>query len=140
MIVSLKLPSLLLPLDSLLQVIECNNFMLHCNTAFSGSVTPPLPGVTIKLEAAALNPTEVTVETDGKGAYSLGPFPRDLKYTVVAERLGYVLAPLDGKPGSFSAKKLASVVVRMVDEQGAALPGVLVSLSGIFYPIFFHFE
>ena len=60
----------------------------------------------------------------------MGPFPRDLKYTVVAERLGYVLAPLDGKPGSFTAKKLASVVVRMVDEQGTPLPGVLVSLSG----------
>ena len=37
---------------------------------------------------------------------------------------------MDGKPGSFTAKKLASVVVRMVDEQGAPLPEVLVSLSG----------
>ena len=42
----------------------------------TGSVTPPLPGVAIKLEAAALNPSTVTVETDSKGAYSLGPFPR----------------------------------------------------------------
>ena len=42
----------------------------------TGSVTPPLPGVAIKLEAAALNPSTVTVETDSKGGYSLGPFPR----------------------------------------------------------------
>ena len=56
--------------------------------------------------------------------------PGDLEYTVVADRLGYVLAPVEGKAGSFTAKKLASVVVRLVDEQGAPLQGVLVSLSG----------
>ena len=42
----------------------------------AGSVTSPLPRVVTKLEAAALNPSTVTVETDSKGAYSLGPFPR----------------------------------------------------------------
>ena len=41
-----------------------------------------------------------------------------------------MLSPIDGQPGSFTAKKLASVLVRLVDEQGAPLPGVLVSLSG----------
>ena len=62
---------------------------------------------------------------------SVSPFlHRDLEYTVGAERLGYVLSPIDGQPGSFTAKKLASVLVRLVDEQGAPLPGVLVSLSG----------
>merc|ERR1712226_1215968 len=35
-----------------------------------------------------------------------------------------------GSRGDFQARKLASVVVRLVDEQGAPLPGVLVSLSG----------
>ena len=41
-----------------------------------------------------------------------------------------MLYPIDGQPGSFTAKKLASVLVRLVDEQGAPLPGVLVSVSG----------
>ena len=56
----------------LLVVVQCP-MRVHI---FSGSVTPALSGVKIKLEAAALNPKEVSVETDSKGAYSLGPFPR----------------------------------------------------------------
>ena len=95
----------------------------------SGQVSPALAGVRVVLQAGAL-PKPVEVETDAGGKYSLGPFPRDLKYSVTAERLGYVLAPMAGKAGSFTAKKLASVVVRLKDEQGSVLPGVLVSLSG----------
>ena len=53
-------------------------YIIHSvfNIIFSGSVTPALSGVKIKLESASLNPKEVSVETDSKGAYSLGPFPR----------------------------------------------------------------
>ena len=54
----------------------CKSYMVLNECIFSGSVTPALSGVKIKLEAAALNPKEVSVETDSKGAYSLGPFPR----------------------------------------------------------------
>ena len=56
----------------------------------SGSVTPPLEGVVISLEAEQL-PALVTIETDKDGKYSLGPFSRDLKYSVKAEKLGYVI-------------------------------------------------
>jgi len=93
----------------------------------SGSVTPPLEGVVISLEAEQL-PAPVTIETDKDGKYSLGPFSRDLKYSVKAEKLGYVIT--ESKDGSFAAKKLASVVVNVVDSKGEKLSGVLVSLSG----------
>merc|ERR1719312_2252646 len=62
------------------------------------------------------------------GSYSLGPFPRDIKYKVKAEKLGYVIT--ETSTGSFSAKKLASVLVRISDVSGNQLAGVLVSLSG----------
>merc|ERR1719347_576423 len=85
--------------------------------------------VLVTLESDTL-PEKVQILTDEKGAYSLGPFPRDLKYTVKAERLGYVLAEMEGEKGSFTAKKLASVLVQLSDGDGTQLSGVLVSLSG----------
>jgi hypothetical protein len=38
--------------------------------------------------------------TDSAGRYSLGPFPRDLAYTVKAEKLGYILTETETK-GSY---------------------------------------
>ena len=75
-------PGLFVTGDSSLQICSFLKFSVISNCSIMlhihcpGSVTPPLSGVTIKLEAAALNPAEVTIETDSKGAYSLGPFPR----------------------------------------------------------------
>ena len=93
----------------------------------SGDMTPALAGVSISLESDQLD-SPVTTLTDSTGHYSLGPFPRDLQYTVKAEKLGYVLTQT--KDGSFSAKKLASVLVTVVDTEGEKLSGVVVSLSG----------
>jgi len=93
----------------------------------SGSITPALEGATITLESEQLE-KPVTVTTDQKGSYSLGPFPRDIKYTVKAEKLGYVIT--ETETGSFAAKKLASVLVRISDVDGNQLAGVVVSLSG----------
>jgi len=93
----------------------------------SGLVTPALEGVAISVESDQL-PQPATTTTDKDGKYSLGPFNRDIKYSVKAEKLGYVITEI--KAGSFSAKKLASVVVNVVDSSGAKLSGVVVSLSG----------
>jgi len=93
----------------------------------SGTITPALEGATITLESDQLD-EPVTTTTDEKGGYSLGPFPRDIKYSVKAEKLGYVITEME--KGSFSAKKLASVLVRIADVNGAQLAGVVVSLSG----------
>jgi len=93
----------------------------------TGSITPALEGATITLESDQLEQA-VTITTDEKGSYSLGPFQRDIKYKVKAEKLGYVIT--ETSTGSFSAKKLASVLVRISDVSGNQLPGVVVSLSG----------
>jgi len=93
----------------------------------SGSITPALEGATITLESDQLD-QPVTIATDEKGSYSMGPFPRDIKYKVNAEKLGYVIT--ETSTGSFSAKKLASVLVRISDRSGSQLSGVVVSLSG----------
>jgi len=94
----------------------------------SGQVKPALEGVTVTLVSDKLS--DVVVTTDEQGGYSLGPFPRDLKYTVKAEKLGFVISEIEGENGNFAAKKLASVVVEVVDESGSGLSGVVVSLSG----------
>merc|ERR1719427_1502515 len=93
----------------------------------TGSITPALEGATITLESDQLD-QPVTITTDEMGSYSLGPFPRDIKYRVKAEKLGYVIT--ETTTGSFSAKKLASVLVRISDLSGNQLAGVVVSLSG----------
>ena len=93
----------------------------------SGAVTPALAGVTVTLRSEQLT-EPATAVTDEEGRYSLGPFSRDIQYTVAAEKLGYVIT--ETERGSFSAKKLASVVVSVVDTAGARLSGVVVSLSG----------
>ena len=92
-----------------------------------GQVSPPIPDVTITLTSPQL-PAPVRVITTSQGDYSLGPFPRNLDYSLQAEKPGYVITQADG--GSFSAKKLASVSVKVADEEGQLLEGVLVSLSG----------
>ena len=93
----------------------------------AGTISPVLEGVQVTLESEQLG-EPVTTETDKHGKYSLGPFNRDISYTLKAEKLGFVLS--ETKAGSFSAKKLASVVVNVVDSSGAKLAGVVVSLSG----------
>jgi len=93
----------------------------------TGSITPALEGATVTLESDQLD-QPVTITTNEMGSYSLGPFPRDIKYKVKAEKLGYVIT--ETTTGSFSAKKLASVLVRVSDMSGNQLTGVVVSLSG----------
>ena len=62
----------------------------------------------------------------------VGPLPADSTYDVVAVKEGYIFekASTDAQ-GNFNAKKLASIVVNVVDgASGAVLSGVVVSISG----------
>ena len=96
----------------------------------AGSVTPALEGIKITIKSGSLAEPAIT-STDAKGKYSVGPFVRDLEYTVEAEKIGYVLTQKEEK-GHFSAKKLASIIVKIEDEAagGQGLAEVVVSLSG----------
>ena len=61
----------------------------------------------------------------------MGPLPADSSYDVLAEKEGYIFEAVTSAQGHFKAKKLASIVVTVVDgETGAVLPGVVVSISG----------
>nr|XP_053652590.1 nodal modulator 3-like [Cherax quadricarinatus] len=91
-----------------------------------GSVIPAIGGVTINVEG---NGIVYTYTTDAAGKYTAGPLDNSIQYTVTAEKKGYVMNALNEK-GHFEAYKLAEVVVLVKDENGAALPGVLVSMSG----------
>jgi len=94
----------------------------------SGAVKPALEGVAITLESSSL-PEPATIVTDVSGKYTLGPFPRDLQYTVKAERLGYVITESKTK-GEFTAEKLASIILHITNSEGERLSEVVVSLSG----------
>ena len=63
--------------------------------------------------------------------FQVGPLPADSSYDVLAEKEGYIFEAVTSAQGHFKAKKLASIVVTVVDgETGAVLPGVVVSISG----------
>ena len=47
-----------------------------------------------------------------------------------AEKEGYILSKSGDKPGHFEARKLAELRLRVTDEAGKPLPGVLLSVSG----------
>ena len=96
----------------------------------SGSVTPPLADVAITITGSAAE-VIVSTSTDSAGKYRVGPLHPDAQYDVTASREGYVFRQ-DGK-GSFSARKLGEISVQVVDDSGAPLQSVLLSLSAVDY-------
>lgn len=80
-------------------------------------------------EKGATSPL-ITVFTDDKGAYSVGPLHSDLEYTVTAQKEGFVLTAVEGTVGDFKAFALAGVTFEIKSEDDQALAGVLLSLSG----------
>ncbi|KAF0301730.1 Nodal modulator 2 [Amphibalanus amphitrite] len=107
---------------------EAVTFQARKGTFISGRISPSLAGARITVSAADMEP--VTAITDDKGAYQIGPLVPDRRYEVDAEKEGYVLTKTDGKPGHFEARKLAELRLRVTDEAGRPLPGVLLSVSG----------
>ena len=93
-----------------------------------GGITPPLPGVSIKIiPQDDLAPMEL--ETNASGEFVVGPLPPTTKYTITAVKQGYIFTE-EGRLGHFFASKLAEVVVTAVDEEGEKLSGVLVTIAG----------
>ncbi|NXK46178.1 NOMO1 protein, partial [Chauna torquata] len=95
-----------------------------------GRIHPELEGVEIVIgEKGATSPL-ITVFTDDKGAYSVGPLHSDLEYTVTAQKEGFVLTAVEGTVGDFKAFALAGVTFEIKSKDDQALAGVLLSLSG----------
>ncbi|XP_018425571.1 PREDICTED: nodal modulator 3-like [Nanorana parkeri] len=95
-----------------------------------GQIHPELEGVEIVIsEKGAASPL-ITVFTDDKGSYSVGPLHSDLEYTISAQKEGFVLTAVDGTVGDFNAFALAGVTFEILSEDEQPLAGVLLSLSG----------
>ncbi|XP_073447228.1 BOS complex subunit NOMO3-like isoform X1 [Aquarana catesbeiana] len=95
-----------------------------------GQIHPELEGVEIIIgEKGAASPI-ITVFTDDKGSYSVGPLHSDLEYTISAQKEGFVLTAVDGTIGDFNAFALAGVTFEILSEDEQPLAGVLLSLSG----------
>ncbi|GAB4830590.1 hypothetical protein Ancab_020356 [Ancistrocladus abbreviatus] len=103
-----------------------------------GSVSPPLPGVNIKIVAAGdsynapLKQGESAVETTTgpDGIFVGGPLYDDIDYTVEASKPGYHLKAVG--PYSFSCQKLGQISVHIFSKEDTKepFPPVLLSLSG----------
>uniref|UniRef100_A0A1J3E6G6 Nodal modulator 1 n=1 Tax=Noccaea caerulescens TaxID=107243 RepID=A0A1J3E6G6_NOCCA len=103
-----------------------------------GSVSPPLPGVNIKVSAAkdslisSLKKGEVAVETStsADGSFVAGPLYDDIPYDTEASKPGYHIKRLG--PYSFSCQKLGQISVRVFSKDNAetSVPPLLLSLSG----------
>uniref|UniRef100_A0A2I3GKP0 Prealbumin-like fold domain-containing protein n=1 Tax=Nomascus leucogenys TaxID=61853 RepID=A0A2I3GKP0_NOMLE len=95
-----------------------------------GQIHPELEGVEIVISEKGASSSLITVFTDDKGAYSVGPLHSDLEYTVTSQKEGYVLTAVEGTIGDFKAYALAGVSFEIKAEDDQPLPGVLLSLSG----------
>ncbi|XP_010086253.1 PREDICTED: nodal modulator 1, partial [Pterocles gutturalis] len=95
-----------------------------------GRIHPELEGVEIVIGEKGATLPLITVFTDDKGAYSVGPLHSDLEYTVTAQKEGFVLTAVEGTVGDFKAFALAGVTFEIKSEDDQALAGVLLSLSG----------
>uniref|UniRef100_A0A2I3GSG7 Uncharacterized protein n=2 Tax=Nomascus leucogenys TaxID=61853 RepID=A0A2I3GSG7_NOMLE len=95
-----------------------------------GQIHPELEGVEIVISEKGASSPLITVFTDDKGAYSVGPLHSDLEYTVTAQKEGSVLTVVEGTIGDFKAYALAGVSFEIKAEDDQPLPGVLLSLSG----------
>ncbi|CAA7030535.1 unnamed protein product [Microthlaspi erraticum] len=103
-----------------------------------GSVSPPLPGVNIKVSAAkdslisSLKKGAVAVETStsADGSFVAGPLYDDIPYDTEASKPGYHIKRLG--PYSFSCQKLGQISVRVSSKDNAetSIPPLLLSLSG----------
>ncbi|XP_039216573.1 nodal modulator 3-like [Crotalus tigris] len=95
-----------------------------------GQIHPELEGVEIIISEKGAPSPLITVFTDDKGSYSVGPLHSDLEYTVTAQKEGFILSAVDETLGDFKAFALAGVTFEIKSEDGHPLAGVLLSLSG----------
>ncbi|XP_077985075.1 BOS complex subunit NOMO1-like [Glandiceps talaboti] len=105
----------------------------HLGIFLVGLVEPSLSGVDITITPQHIdeyNTDIIQTHTDESGTYRVGPLHDHTEYSIDANKDGYILTPLEGKPGSFKAFKLGEIKIEVLDEGENPLPGVLLSLSG----------
>ncbi|XP_077461040.1 BOS complex subunit NOMO1 [Stigmatopora argus] len=95
-----------------------------------GKVSPELQGVEISISERGATSPLITVATNEKGAYSVGPLHSNMQYDISAIKEGFVLSHVDGSQGDFKAFALAGITFKIKTEDGQPLSGVLLSLSG----------
>lgn len=96
-----------------------------------GHIKPKLAGASVTMTfpgSADRTPIETTTDKDGR--FSFGPLDNSVEYHIVAAKESYVFSEYDRATQSFGAHKLCEIVASVRDEQGNALAGVLLSLSG----------
>ncbi|XP_067633039.1 BOS complex subunit NOMO1 [Eurosta solidaginis] len=107
------------------------NFIATQGLILRGKVEPAIKDVTIILFYPN-NPefSAETTQTNFKGEFKFGPIDGTLVYELKAEKESYVFSEYNRQKASFSAHKLCEIVVKVKDEEGKTLGGVLLSLSG----------
>ncbi|WAR04700.1 NOMO2-like protein [Mya arenaria] len=93
-----------------------------------GHVTPPLSGVKVTVTDSQSRMEPVVAQTSDKGDFKIGPLHKGFDYVVSAEKEGYVMEKEEGEMAAFRARQLSRIDI--ADEEGGALDGVLLSLSG----------
>ncbi|ESO93836.1 hypothetical protein LOTGIDRAFT_104485 [Lottia gigantea] len=109
---------------------EVGKFEGRKGVFINGDIKPAIQGASITVEATdgSIEPLHLVTDTSGK--FKVGPLHSNIEYTVSAEKDGYIMTKEKGKLASFRAFKLGEISVKVLDEMGSALPGVLLSLSG----------
>ncbi|XP_030066871.1 nodal modulator 1 [Microcaecilia unicolor] len=95
-----------------------------------GQIKPELEGVEIVISEKGSHSPLITVFTNNKGSYSVGPLHSDLEYIIAAKKEGFVLSAVEDTIGDFKAFALAGVTFEIKSEDDQPLAGVLLSLSG----------
>ncbi|XP_014667742.1 PREDICTED: nodal modulator 3-like isoform X2 [Priapulus caudatus] len=105
-------------------------FRAELGIFLDGFVTPALAGVAVTVTSNEDPNLKVTIDTDTKGKYRVGPLHKDAAYIIQAHKPGYIITEIENNSGNFKAFKLAQIVIKVVDESNVPLQGVLLSLSG----------
>ncbi|GAU88602.1 hypothetical protein RvY_01272 [Ramazzottius varieornatus] len=106
---------------------EKNTLVLEAfkGVLITGSLVPPVADadVTVTTEDDVLRG-----KTDSSGNYSVGPVARSSLKDIAVEKRGYQIHRVKGT-NNFKTVKLSEIRIQTLDANGAAIPGVLVSIS-----------
>ncbi|CAD7014627.1 nodal modulator 3 [Ceratitis capitata] len=107
------------------------NFVAQQGLIISGIVQPPIKDTKITLSYP--NNPELSAQithTNINGEFKFGPIDEKLGYDLKADKESYVFSEFSRETSSFSAHKLCEIIVKVKDDEGNTLSGVLLSLSG----------
>lgn len=107
------------------------NFVASKGLILRGKVVPPIKDAKITLSFPN-NPEQLalTTMTSINGDFKFGPISDSFKYELTGEKESYVFSDYNPSTNSFSVHKLCEIIVKVKDETGKGLSGVLISLSG----------